>query len=127
MTLTAPKRYSHCPRKAYTQRGFQQRVIPNLCRELGITRKEAEKLGRLYFPRGFTCHLDDTGAFRNNRRYRLYYLGRNLGKDRKRRLFDLVKQSKMFYIYYDQDGNVAAFVSPWVHKYLGIIPFELLR
>lgn len=126
MTVVAPKRYSHCPRKAYTIKGFDQRVMPNLCKKLGITRKEAEKLKRLYFPSDLLAHLDVSGAYRNNRRYKLYRLSRKLGKDRKRRLFDLVKKSEMFYVYYDENGNVAAFVSPWVHKYLGIIPFELL-
>ena len=127
MNLTKPKRYSHCPRKAYTVRGFEQRVVPRLMRELNISRKEAEKLHRLYFPRGLMSqHLDPSGAYRNARRYNLYRLGRTLGKDRKQRLFDLVLRSEIFYVYYDDDGQVVAFVSPWVHSALGIIPFEQL-
>ncbi len=126
MNLTRPKRYSHRPRKAYTLRGFEQKVMPRLMRDLGITRKEAEKLRRLYFPRGMMAHLDKTGAYRNARHYRLYSLGRELGKDRKSRLFDLVLRSEMFYVYYDDEGQVEAFVSPWVHAYLGIIPVEQL-
>ena len=126
MELKRPKRYSHCPRKAYTLRGFEQKVMPNLMRDLDISKKEADKLKRLYFPRGFTCHLDTSGTYRNQRRYHLYHLGRSLGKDRKRRLFDLVERSQMFYVYYDKDGQIEAFVSPWVHFALGIIPFERL-
>ena len=126
MELKRPKRYSHCPRKAYTLRGFEQKVMPNLMRDLGISKKEVDKLKRLYFPRGFTCHLDTSGAYRNQRRYHLDHLGRSLGKDRKRRLFDLVERSQMFYVYYVKDGQVEAFVSPWVHFALGIIPFERL-
>lgn len=126
MQLIAPKRYPHRPSKTYTMRGFSRRVLPNLSRELGITRKEARKLGLLYFARGYTVHMDDTGAYRNNRRFRLYYLGRELGKDRKQKLFDAVKRSQMFYVYYDEDGNVAAFISPWVIRHMGVIPFELL-
>lgn len=126
MELKRPKWYSHCPRKAYTLRGFERRVVPRMMRDLGITKKEAEKLRRLYFPRGFMSHLDKTGAYRNTRQYRLYSLGRKLGKDRKSRLFDLVLRSEMFYVYYDEDGQVEAFVSPWVHSALGIIPFERL-
>ena len=126
MELKRPKWYSHRPRKAYTLRGFDQKVMPRLMRELGISKKEAEKLRRLYFPRGFTAHLDTSGAYRNARRYRLYQLGRELGKDRKQRLFDLVLRSEMFYVYYDDEGQVIAFVSPWVHSKLGIIPYERL-
>ena len=126
MQLTKPKWYPHRPRKAYTLRGFERRVVPRLMRELNISKKEAEKLHRLYFPRGFMSHLDKTGAYRNTRQYRLYRLGRELGKDRKSRLFDLVLRSEMFYVYYDDDGQVVAFVSPWVHSALGIIPFEQL-
>ena len=126
MELKRPKWYSHCPRKAYTLRGFERRVEPRMMRDLGITKKEAEKLRRLYFPRGFMSHLDKTGAYRNTRQYRLYSLGRKLGKDRKSRLFDLVLRSEMFYVYYDDEGQVEAFVSPWVHSALGIIPFERL-
>ena len=126
MELKRPKWYSHCPRKAYTLRGFERRVVPRMMRELGITKKEAEKLRRLYFPRGFMSHLDKTGAYRNTRQYRLYRLGRKLGKDRKSRLFDLVLRSEMFYVYYDEEGHVEAFVSPWVHAALGVIPFERL-
>ena len=126
MELKRPKWYSHCPRKAYSLRGFERRVEPRMMRELGITKKEAEKLRRLYFPRGFMSHLDKTGAYRNTRQYRLYHLGRKLGKDRKSRLFDLVLKSEMFYVYYDEEGQVEAFVSPWVHAALGIIPYERL-
>ena len=126
MELKRPKWYSHCPRKAYTLRGFERRVVPRMMRELGISKKEAEKLRRLYFPRGFMSHLDKTGAYRTTRQYRLYRLGRKLGKDRKSRLFDLVLRSEMFYVYYDDEGQVEAFVSPWVHSALGIIPFERL-
>ena len=126
MELKRPKWYSHCSRKAYTLRGFERRVEPRMMRDLGITKEEAEKLRRLYFPRGFMSHLDKTGAYRNTRQYRLYRLGRKLGKDRKSRLFDLVLKSEMFYVYYDDEGQVEAFVSPWVHSALGIIPFERL-
>ena len=126
MLLKRPKNYSHCARKAYTLRGFEQRVAPRMMRDLNISKKEAEKLKRLYFPRGFMRHLDKSGAYRNARRYRLYHLGRKLGKDRKSRLFELVVRSEMFYVYYDDDGRVEAFVSPWVHFALGIIPYERL-
>ena len=126
MQLEKPKNFSHRPRKAYTMRGFEQRVMPRMMRDLNISKKEAEKLKRLYFPRGFMRHLDKSGAYRNARRYRLYHLGRKLGKDRKSRLFDLVLRSEMFYVYYDDEGHVVAFVSPWVHFALGIIPFERL-
>ena len=126
MELKRPKWYSHCPRKAYTLRGFERRVVPRMMRELGISKKEAEKLRRLYFPRGFMSHLDKTGAYRNTRQYRLYRLGRKLGKDRKSRLFDLVERSQMFYVYYGKDGRIEAFVSPCAHTKLGIIPFEQL-
>ena len=126
MELKRPKWHSHCPRKAYTLRSFERRVVPRMMRELGISKKEAEKLRRLYYPRGFMSHLDKTGAYRNTRQYRLYSLGRKLGKDRKSRLFDLVLRSEMFYVYYDDEGQVEAFVSPWVHSALGIIPFERL-
>jgi hypothetical protein len=126
MELKRPKWYPHRPCKAYTLQGFERRVVPRLMRELNISKKEAEKLNRLYFPRGFMSHLDKTGAYRNTRQYRLYRLGRKLGKDRKSRLFDLVQRSEMFYVYYDDDGQVVAFVSPWVHAALGIIPFEQL-
>ena len=90
MELKRPKWYSHCPRKAYTLRGFERRVEPRMMRDLGISKKEAEKLRRLYFPRGFMSHLDKTGAYRNPRQCSLYRLGRQLGKDRKSRLVDLV-------------------------------------
>ena len=126
MELKRPKRYSHRPRKAYTLRGFEQKVIPHLMRDLGISKKEAERLKQLYFLCEFKCHLDTSGAYRNQRRYHLYHLGRSLGKDRKRKLFDLVERSQMFYVYYDKDGQVEAFVSPWAHSALGIIPFERL-
>ena len=126
MNLTKPRWYSHCPRKAYTLRGFKRRVEPRMMRDLGITRKEAEKLRRLYFPRGLMEHLDKSGAFRNTRHYRLYNLGRELGKDRKSRLFDLVLRSEMFYVYYNDEGQVEAFISPWVHAHLGMIPLERL-
>ena len=126
MELKRPKWYSHCPRKAYTLRGFERRVVPRLMRELNISKKEADKLKKLYFLCKCDCHLDTSGAYRNQRRYHLYYLGRDLGKDRKRRLFDLVERSQMFYVYYDKDGHIEAFVSPCAHTTLGIIPFERL-
>ncbi len=126
MELKRPKRYSHCPRKAYTLQGFERRVVPRLMRELGISKKDIEKLKKLYFLGKYDCHLDTSGAYRNQRRYHLYLLGRDLGKDRKRKLFDLVERSQMFYVYYDRDGRIEAFVSPWVHAKLGIIPFERL-
>ena len=126
MQLKRPKRYSHRPRKAYTLRGFEQKVMPHLMRDLGISKKEAERLKRLYFLSEFKCHLDTSGTYRNRRRYHLYDLGRELGKDRKRKLFDLVERSQMFYVYYDKDGHIEAFVSPCAHAKLGIIPFERL-
>ena len=126
MRIVAPKRYSHCPRKAYTLRGFERRVLPRLIREHRITKRFADKLEQMYFPKGLNPYMDDTGVFRNTRRYRLYYLSRDLGKDRKRQLFDLVVKSQLFYVYYDDEGQVKAFVSPWVHRKLGVIPFERL-
>ena len=126
MHLERPKNYSHCARMSYTMQGFERRVMPRMMRDLNISKKEAEKLKRLYFPRSFMQHLDKSGAYRNARRYRLYHLGRKLGKDRKSRLFELVLRSEMFYVYYDDEGQVVAFVSPWVHFALGIIPFERL-
>ena len=126
MRLVKPKHFSHCPRKAYTLRGFDRTVMKNLMTRMGITQKEAEKLRRLYFPRGLTDHIDPTGAFRNKRRYQLYYLGRKLSKDRKQRLFDLVERSGMFYVYYDDNGRLAAFLSPWICARLGVIPVDQL-
>ena len=126
MELKRPKWYSHCPRKAYTLRGFERRVVPRLMRELNISKKEADKLKKLYFLCKCDCHLDTSGAYRNLRRYHLYYLGRALGKDRKRKLFDLVERSQMFYVYYGKDGRIEAFVSPCAHTTLGVIPFERL-
>ena len=126
MELKRPKRYSHCPRIAYTELGFDRRVVPRLMRELGISKNEADKLKKLYFICKYECHLDTSGAYRNQRRYHLYSLGRSLGKDRKRRLFDLVERSQMFYVYYGKDGRIEAFVSPCAHTTLGIIPFERL-
>ena len=126
MQLKRPKWYSHCPRKAYTLQGFERRVVPRLMRELGISKNEADKLKKLYFICKYECHLDTSGAYRNQRRYHLYYLGRSLGKDRKRKLFDLVERSQMFYVYYGKDGRIEAFVSPCAHTTLGVIPFERL-
>ena len=126
MQLKRPKRYSHCPRKAYTLQGFERRVVPRLMRELGISKNEADKLKKLYFICKYECHLDTSGAYRNQRRYHLYSLGRSLGKDRKRKLFDLVERSQMFYVYYGKDGRIEAFVSPCAHTTLGVIPFERL-
>ena len=126
MQLAKPKWYPHRPRKAYTLRGFERRVVPRLMRELGISQKDVEKIKKLYFLHKYECHLDTSGAYRNQRRYHLYHLSRDLGKDRKRRLFDLVERSQMFYVYYDKDGHIEAFVSPCAHTTLGIIPFEQL-
>ena len=126
MELKRPKWYPHRPRKAYTLQGFERRVVPRLMRELGISKNEADKLKKLYFICKYECHLDTSGAYRNQRRYHLYSLGRSLGKDRKRRLFDLVERSQMFYVYYGKDGRIEAFVSPCAHTTLGIIPFERL-
>ncbi len=126
MQLKRPKRYSHCPRIAYTELGFDRRVVPRLMRELGISQKDIERLKKLYFICKFDCHLDTSGAYRNQRRYHLYSLGRSLSKDRKRKLFDLVERSQMFYVYYGKDGHIEAFVSPCAHAKLGIIPFERL-
>ena len=126
MELKRPKWYPHRPCKAYTLQGFERRVVPRMMRELGISQKDIEKLKKLYFLGKYDCHLDTSGAYRNQRRYHLYYLSRNLGKDRKRRLFDLVERSQMFYVYYGKDGHIEAFVSPCAHTTLGIIPFERL-
>ena len=126
MELKRPKWYPHRPCKAYTLQGFERRVVPRLMRELGITKNEADKLKKLYFICKYESHLDTSGAYRNQRRYHLYYLGRSLGKDRKRRLFDLVERSQMFYVYYGKDGRIEAFVSPCAHTSLGVIPFERL-
>lgn len=126
MIVIKPKRYPHVPCKAYTIRGFTTRVIPRLCRELNISKEDAEKLMSLYFPRGFTRHLDTFGTYRNSRHYCLYRLSRKLGKDRKRGIFSIVELSELFYLYYYDDGRFAGFLSPWVHSYLGIIPFERL-
>ena len=126
MELKRPKWYPHRPCKAYTLQGFERRVVPRLMRELGISKNEADKLKKLYFICKYECHLDTSGAYRNQRRYHLYSLGRSLGKDRKRRLFDLVERSQMFYVYYGKDGRIEAFVSPCAHTTLGVIPFERL-
>ena len=126
MELKRPKRYSHCPRIAYTELGFDRRVVPRMMRELGISQKDIERLKKLYFICKFDCHLDTSVAYRNQRRYHLYSLGRSLSKDRKRKLFDLVERSQMFYVYYGKDGHIEAFVSPCAHAKLGIIPFERL-
>ena len=126
MELKRPKWYPHRPRKAYTLQGFERRVVPRLMRELGISKNEADKLKKLYFICKYESHLDTSGAYRNQRRYHLYYLGRSLGKDRKRKLFDLVERSQMFSVYYGKDGRIEAFVSPCAHTTLGVIPFERL-
>ena len=126
MQLKRPKWYPHRPCKAYTLQGFERRVVPRLMRELGISKNEADKLKKLYFICKYECHLDTSGAYRNQRRYHLYSLGRSLGKDRKRKLFDLVERSQMFYVYYGKDGRIEAFVSPCAHTTLGVIPFERL-
>ena len=126
MELKRPKWYPHRPRKAYTLQGFERRVVPRLMRELGISKNEADKLKKLYFICKYESHLDTSGAYRNQRRYHLYYLGRSLGKDRKRKLFDLVERSQMFYVYYGKDGRIEAFISPCAHTTLGVIPFERL-
>ena len=126
MQLKRPKWYPHRPCKAYTLQGFERRVVPRMMRELGISQKDIEKLKKLYFLEKYDRHLDTSGAYRNQRRYHLYYLSRNLGKDRKRKLFDLVERSQMFYVYYGKDGRIEAFVSPCAHTTLGIIPFERL-
>ena len=126
MQLKRPKWYPHRPCKAYTLQGFERRVVPRMMRELGISQKDIEKLKKLYFLEKYDRHLDTSGAYRNQRRYHLYYLSRNLGKDRKRKLFDLVERSQMFYVYYGKHGQIEAFVSPCAHAKLGIIPFERL-
>ena len=126
MELKRPKWYPHRPRKAYTLQGFERRVVPRLMRELGISKNEAGKLKKLYFICKYESHLDTSGAYRNQRRYHLYYLGRSLGKDRKRKLFDLVERSQMFSVYYGKDGRIEAFISPCAHTTLGVIPFERL-
>ena len=56
----------------------------------------------------------------------LVTLGRKLSKDRKQRLFDLVERSGMFYVYYDDNGRLAAFLSPWICARLGVIPVDQL-
>lgn len=113
MRYVKPSRYPHRGRYIYTRRGFRTRLRPRLLAE-GWRPREADKLERLYFGIDLTGYLDDVGMYRNVRSCRLYYMARGLSVDRKNPIFELVVRSRMFYCYFDEDGRVMGFSSPYL-------------
>jgi len=110
--MTRPRWYPHWGWYCYTPRGFDRRVRPRLL-ALGLKEREVARLRQLYFDAGCTCHHDETGAYRNYRRYRLYALSRSMHYDRKCPLLQLVRRSGLFWVWEDEDDGLVAFLSPF--------------
>ena len=113
-SVIRPKRYPHWGFYAYTRRGFDVRVRPRLIAE-GFSAHDVARLRELYFGGiRYERHCDETGFYRNKRRYRLYRLSRDVMKyDRKNPTFSLVIRSGLFYVCLDETGRVEGFQSPF--------------
>lgn len=123
MQLIKPTKFPHVHPYAYTRRGFDRRVRKRLRLE-GFTVREIERLRQLYFNDGVSPHQDDSGIFRNKRKYHLHQLSRREMKyDRKGPLFQLVLRSGLFFVFCDDDGNILAFTSPRTIVRIGAMPF----
>ena len=120
--VVKPRRYPHREGHAYTPTGFRRRVVHALMAD-GFSALEAQRLGELYFgTKHFRQHQDDSGVYRNLRKFRLHRLSRqHMKKDRKRKVFDLVLRSGMFYLFLDDEGSLQGFISPHACLTLGII------
>lgn len=123
--VVKPRRYPHRAGRVYTPTGFSRRVLRALMDD-GFSPQEARRMGELYFgAKHLAAHHDEGGVYRNRRHYRLYRLSRqHMKKDRKGRLFELVRRSGMFYVFVDDDGTMLGFVSPWAYAALGVLPVE---
>lgn len=114
MSTLRPKHYPHRPPLyAYTRRGFDLQVRPWLLGR-GFRSVEVDWLCRLYFHEGaeLARFRNRDGIYVNERRFGLYYLSRMARYDRKRRLFQLVADSHLFWMYADGDGHIQGFRSP---------------
>jgi len=89
---------------------------------MGFSTKQIARLEDLYYCVKYIDHQDFTGVYRNKRQNRLHHLSRQLKGDRKRCLFDLVERSGLFFCYYEDDGTMAAFVSPRASLIFGTMP-----
>ena len=123
MQLLKPTKFPHVPPYAYTRLGFDRRVRKRLRRE-GFTVCEVRKLRQLYFDETNSAHQDERGVFRNKRKYHLHQLSRREMKfDRKMPLFQLVLRSGLFFVFFDDRGNVTGFSSPRTIVRIGAMPF----
>ena len=125
MRLVKPQFFPHWGCYAYSRWGFVHRVRKRLLSR-GFKPRECDRLQRVYFGDDFVEHQDDTGTYRNLRRFRLYRMSRRLQGDRKRPLFELVERSGLFYCYYGEQGELVAFVSPVASKRTGTLPMSRL-
>lgn len=125
--VVKPSRYPHREGRAYTPTGFRRRVARALMAD-GFTALEAQRIGELYFgAKHLRQYQDDGGVFRNRRQNHLHRLSRqHMKKDRKCKVFDLVKRSGMFYLFVDDRGVMQGFVSPRAYLALGVLPVEQL-
>lgn len=121
MPIIKPRFYPHRGFYAYSRRGFDRRVVARL-RARGFTVREVERLRDLYFRDRPSSHQDPlTGAFCFVRRYRLYWLARDLGYDRRSRLLELLERSGLFYVIRDEEGERVRVLSPYTRARMGVI------
>ena len=125
--VVKPRRYPHREGHAYTPTGFRRRVVRALMED-GFSALEAQRIGELYFgTRELREHQDEGGVYRNSRQYRLHRLSRqHMKKDRKCKVFDLVRRSEMFYVFVDDDGALLGFVSPRAYLVRGVLPLAII-
>lgn len=117
MHIIRPTLYPHWGTYAYTERGFDRRVVPRLL-ALGVTRRDVQRLRSLYFQDSPSVHQNAMGAFCNKRHFRLYYLSRSEGFDRKAPLLNLIVRSGLFYVCWEGEA-VRWILSPYTCARLG--------
>ena len=126
MCMYKPTRFPHHGHYIYSERGFDSKVSKRLMRE-GFSRREVEKLRQLYFNDGLSVHQDETGIFRNKRKYRLHQFSRSQMKyDRKAPLFQLVLRSGLFFVFCsdEEPEQVKGFASPRTVSMRGRVLFD---
>lgn len=96
------------------------RLRPRFLRE-GWRPCDVDRLERVYFNIGLHNYLNSTAAYHNLRKHRLYYMARELSTDRKSSIFNLVIRSGMFYCYFDDEGRLQRFESPYCLVREGVI------
>lgn len=124
MVTRKPVNYPHHFPYYYSRKGFP-RVKKRLGRMLNFSKRDLERIEMLYFNDGHSTHQDVDGTFRNKRKFKLHQLSRaQLKYDRKRPTFDLVVRSGLFYVYYDEEGNISGFASPRTAAVIGAMVLD---